>query len=390
MARPNKPWYRASRGQWYVKIDGRLHRLGPDKRQATKRFHELMATRDEGQPPARHDATSLRGLAKAFLDWCAIHRAPRTREGYLQYLNSFDEYWPALLVSDMRPYHVSEWLDAHPTWGPTTKHNGATCLKRCMRWAAKLGYIPASPIADFEKPTAVSRTDTVSDEEFKSLLEHANARFADLLTVARDTGARPFELCRLEARHLDLPSERAVIPPAESKGRRRARVLYFTDRSVAILQRLAEKHPDGPLFRNARGNAWTAYAIGHAFGRLAKFTGRRVSMYQFRHRYITAALLDGMDSHSVAKLAGHVDGTMLSRVYSHVEKDLAFMQAQARRAAAAPLPANGTTKEDTAPKGSVSTTRKRGRLRHLRVVDVRDEPATEQPSIPPDATHTTQ
>lgn len=367
MARPNKPWYRASRGQWYVKIDGRLHRLGPDKRQATKRFHELMATRDEGQPPARHDATSLRGLAKAFLDWCAIHRAPRTREGYLQYLNSFDEYWPALLVSDMRPYHVSEWLDAHPTWGPTTKHNAATALKRCMRWAAKLGYIPASPIANLEKPRAVARVGVVADEEFRALLEHANPQFADLLQVARDSGARPFELTALQARHLDLPNARAVIPAGEAKGRRRARHIYFaTGRAVAILQRLAERHPDGPLFRNTRGNAWTAYAIGHAFGRLAKHVGRRVSMYQFRHRFATAALLNGMDSHTVAKLMGHVDGAMLSKVYSHVEKDLAFMQAQARRAAAAPLPANGTTPA------------------------AKDEPAAEPPSLPPDATDTTQ
>ena len=35
--------------------------------------------------------------------------------------------------------------------------------------------------------------------------------------------------------------------------------IYFpTDRSMAIVKKLAAGHPEGPIFRNRRGNSWTA------------------------------------------------------------------------------------------------------------------------------------
>ncbi|MDB5340858.1 MAG: hypothetical protein JWN70_6477 [Planctomycetaceae bacterium] len=48
--RPDKPWYRASRNEGYVKIDGIQHRLGPDKAEAECAFHLLMAG-EEPHPP---------------------------------------------------------------------------------------------------------------------------------------------------------------------------------------------------------------------------------------------------------------------------------------------------------------------------------------------------
>lgn len=34
-----KPWYRPSRGVWYVTIDGTQHNLGPDPVKAKERYH---------------------------------------------------------------------------------------------------------------------------------------------------------------------------------------------------------------------------------------------------------------------------------------------------------------------------------------------------------------
>lgn len=41
MARSPKPWYRRERKAWFVTIDGKRHNLGPDRKAAFKRFHEL-------------------------------------------------------------------------------------------------------------------------------------------------------------------------------------------------------------------------------------------------------------------------------------------------------------------------------------------------------------
>ena len=38
-----KPFFKKSRGAWYVEIDGTQHNLGPDKDKAFRRYHQLMA-----------------------------------------------------------------------------------------------------------------------------------------------------------------------------------------------------------------------------------------------------------------------------------------------------------------------------------------------------------
>ena len=43
MPRKPKPWYRNDRGVWVVQIEGNRFNLGRDKREAMRRYHELMA-----------------------------------------------------------------------------------------------------------------------------------------------------------------------------------------------------------------------------------------------------------------------------------------------------------------------------------------------------------
>src|SRR5262249_42579166 len=153
-------------------------------------------------------------------------------------------------------------------------------------------------------------------------LQHLQPEFRDLLVVSYDTGARPIEVKQLEARHLQLDKQRAVLPKEEAKGRKAPRVFYFaTERSMEIIQRLSEARPTGPLFLNARGNRWTGDAVKCAFARLEEKIGRRLSHYALRHSRLTDWLVSGVDSHVVAKLSGHKDTKMLDQVYSHVQED---------------------------------------------------------------------
>ena len=45
-----KPFFKPSRKTWYVQIGPRQHNLGPDRDEAFRRYHELMA--EKPQPPA--------------------------------------------------------------------------------------------------------------------------------------------------------------------------------------------------------------------------------------------------------------------------------------------------------------------------------------------------
>ena len=60
MARSPKPWFRKDRQAYFVTINGTRHNLGSVKKEADRRFHELMATADETPEPSPRAATAFR------------------------------------------------------------------------------------------------------------------------------------------------------------------------------------------------------------------------------------------------------------------------------------------------------------------------------------------
>ena len=79
----------------------------------------------------------------------------------------------------------------------------------------------ATPSRGWRSPRRNAGKQTITPEEFETILESVTGPFADLLTVSYDSGARPFEAKDLEARHCQLREQRAVIPADEAKGRKR-------------------------------------------------------------------------------------------------------------------------------------------------------------------------
>jgi integrase len=77
--------------------------------------------------------------------------------------------------------------------------------------------------------------------------------FQDLLELSWETGCRPHELFTVEARYVDLESCRWVFPVRESKGKKYQRVVYLTDKALAITQGLVVKNPTGPMLAGPVG-----------------------------------------------------------------------------------------------------------------------------------------
>lgn len=337
MPRANKPWYRADRNEYCAKIRGKLHRLGPDRDEAIRRFHELLAA---PSPPEQKIATNksdpaVAEVLDAFLDHYHRNYVHSSYEWYRHYLQAWMDTLPAsITIAQIRPYHVQRWIDAKYAEMATARRSGVAAAKRAFRWSCQQGYIPASPLQWMPLPAAVSREGTVSDDEFRKILEHSKEpEFRDLLTAVWETGCRPREAKNVEARWFDATNARWVFPVQKSKGKARSRVVYLPPATLAITKRLAVQNPKGPIFLRPCGRPWNDVAIAYRFGKLTSILGRKVFLYQFRHSRATTALERGMSTTVVSELLGHIDGAMLSRHYSHLARDAKNLLEQARRAA---------------------------------------------------------
>ena len=216
-----KPWYRKRRG-WYVTLGGEQIPLGKGKEAAFEQYHELMRRPLERR---KAPAGSMLSVIDQFLEWVEKHRAPDTYVWYQSRLQLFARRYPDLTVRDLRPFHVQQWIDGYD-FSSGSKRNYARAVVRCMNWAEEQGLVERSPLAHFKKPRAGIRETVIAPEEYEDILAAIrNPDFADLCTVAWETGARAAECLAIEKRHVDLARQRIVFPVCEEKMERAPRII---------------------------------------------------------------------------------------------------------------------------------------------------------------------
>ena len=269
MPRRPKPWYRKSHKCWYVTLGGVQHNLGRSKKSAYEHFYKLMRQPSPTPKSVAPDSLLVIAICDKYLDWVETNRAPDTYEWYRCRLQSFNNHHKGLIFSDLKPLHITDWLTINRQQAPTTRRNNIRAVKRCLRWALEEGYINENPIAHVKAPSSTPRENELTQSEFDSLLELIpNPNFRDLLVVTWETGCRPQESLRVEARHVDLKYSRWVFPKKEAKIKSMPRVVYLTDEATIITRRLMLKNPTGPLFLNSKGLPWNKDSVGCAFDRL--------------------------------------------------------------------------------------------------------------------------
>jgi integrase len=382
-----KPFYRKSRKLWYVQIQGHQHNLGPDREKAFTAYHEMMA-RPEKQVVA---SESVVALIDRFLDFVQKHRAPETYEWYRSRLQLFATHYPDLTTDALRPIHVQEWIDSFSDAGSGTKRNYARSIQRCLNWGEEMGIVDRSPITRFKKPKGGKRETVISESEWQAVLTSVSDKeFRDLLIVSWETGCRPQESLRVEARHVDLVNSRWVFPESESKTDA-PRTVYLTEKALAITKRAMLRYPQGKLFRNSSGEPWTTDAVNCALIRVQIRRGQRqmaalqieisedeikrfaatlrktrtvkarevaksekelliearrklrfrkacsfapkYCLYTIRHTWMNRLLTNGVDALTVAVLAGHCDPSTLAKTYQHLSQNPSFLLSQARKTA---------------------------------------------------------
>ncbi len=334
MARKSKPWFREERQQWFVQHKGKQIPLGPDKEEAHRRWHTLMAL--SGVDTAG-DANPFQIIADEFLDWINRNKKPKTYHTYQHHLEAFCLLQGKVAVKDLKPHHVDGVLKQHPHWTKSTIRGFMVCVSTTLNWSVKHGFTTHNPLSkklDIPKIVSRGKDSLVTPEDYKAMIEHANPRLRDFLIACRNSGTRPHIVATVEARHFHEAAACWVMDEhktMEESGE--PLVVHLNPTLLALTKKLVAENPEGPIFRNTRGHVWVDTAWGKAMEGLRKtmrnkgvaVKGRGI-MYGFRHTFATDLLEKGVPDAHAAALLGHKSTTMIHKHYSHLSSKAAALK----------------------------------------------------------------
>lgn len=299
-------WWRESHGAWYTTIGGRQIRLDPDEKAAQKEFYRLMLG-SPSAPSCRIRVAELTDL------WLEMSMASNAHETYLTRLRIGQRWCEAFgrhVASELRPYHVTAWLDRQTTWAKSTRSLATSTLKQCFRWGRAQGHLDNSPL-DLMRAGKIGRRKPATEDDLARWLEACDEpAVLDYTRVAVDTGARPGELASMTAAGLDHAGR-----GARATGKMGGRLILVPDRSWVILEALAGRHPAGPLLRSPRGRRWNRHSLQFWFARISDRAGVKLVPYHLRSLFATQSLRANGEI-VTAKLLGHKGLEMLHGHYA--------------------------------------------------------------------------
>jgi len=347
--RQPKPWYRSQTNSWYVELNGKQHPLGvhpdPTPPKRTKQgwivpqsildaYYKIMAAEPGNLPPPKDILT--RQVCDLFLGHASRHTEPATYEWYRHFLQDFCDMYGRVLATDLKPIHVTRWLDSHPDW-KGGRRNAIIALKRAFNWSDQQGVLSPNPLKSVQKPAARRRTRILTEDERNEILATIkDQKFRDFVFALQQTGCRPSEVSRLTAADVNLDLGVWVIDQHKTEKKTgKPRIVYLNPIMLEMSRKLVVQRPEGPLFPSFKLNRpFTKNAIRTRFRRLRKKLPhlKHFVCYNFRHTYATDALANGVTAAQVAELLGHNSIRMVEQHYGHLSQKVVSMREAANKA----------------------------------------------------------
>jgi integrase len=243
--------------------------------------------------------------------------------------------------------------------GDATVQHGLAAVKSCWYWGARHGHLPTDhkPFQTVEKiklpARAVREEDLLEPEERDLLFQSADtdlgkvrdeqsgkyrrrqlheyrsggqnpyAGFSEMLRCYYHTGARTSELADAVVKDVQLRTKKLVLKKHKRTRTMKVaetRVIALNDEAFAILKRhCLGKAPDDHVFTQNNGSPWNKDALDARFRKVRELAGvrARITIYDFRHLWISEALMAGVDVFTVAKMAG-TSVQMIEKTYGHL------------------------------------------------------------------------
>ncbi|WP_425618018.1 tyrosine-type recombinase/integrase [Anatilimnocola sp. NA78] len=345
-----KPYFREDRGAWYVKTgNGKSQiRLHEDEAQAYRIWQETVTAEN---PEDVNSPTFA--VCEAFLGWAEKNVDSKTYAGYGTYIRSFCDEYGHIRARDLKPFHVTRWLDKNPGWKASdSKRAAIAAVKRVFNWSITEGLMDRNPLAGVRKPTANRREGLITDEQHTAMMlnedggrkpgkravklgikpRRRDLAFRPVLIALKHSGTRPGMVAAVRVEDVSPDLSCWVMKNHKNRKKTGAPLIIYLSPCLQILTRLAMgERTSGPLFLNSHGTAWTSNAIRcrmRALREKLKMPPETVA-YAYRHTFLTGALRNGVGLATAAELAGHSDLKMLAKHYAHLDKQPEHLKAAA-------------------------------------------------------------
>lgn len=171
----------------------------------------------------------------------------------------------------------------------------------------------------WEQPTYKAEARPVklpTTEQLETLITNTERRITKIkLTLSKETGLRPIELCRLRVKDVDL-TQKLIYPTTAKKGN--PRTLKINNHLTRLLTNHIIRHNLKPNDKLFKGNAQT---YGKSYRRYRSILSRKlkrpdlntIRLYDFRHYFATKLYAKTKDILLVKQQLGHkrIDTTLI-------------------------------------------------------------------------------
>ncbi|PKK95067.1 MAG: hypothetical protein CVV60_03185 [Tenericutes bacterium HGW-Tenericutes-5] len=214
-----------------------------------------------------------------------------------------------------------------------TINKSVDCLRYCLNYCHKLGYINENPLNNFEKlPNDDIETVTVDKNLLKRIFKHLRSQERTAINIQNhlifllliDTGIRRRELINIRTENVNL--DKSFIYLTHTKTNRN-RYIFLSKETIEVLNEYLNIMPklSEYLFINTLNHKqitdskinWLVKKIKED---LKIPDNVSISPHKFRHTYATMCLNNGADIIHVQKLLGHTTLRMTQR-YLHKSYD---------------------------------------------------------------------
>ena len=343
---PQKPFFRKHDNWWVVQMrqgnkrwqqklcKGSQPKGKDTEQQAYQLFTQLMAEGADNLPPPTK--VRVHDLLQAFLQFSAKHNDERTFAWYKMFLVRFDEVYGSLRPYQITPETVEAWLNVNKGW-KGSRRGAVVALKRAFNWAFDNKKIATNPLKAVKKPPARARERFLTAEERQKIFDNypEGDCFRDFLFALENTGCRPGEVAAVHAGHVDVRTGVWILDEHKTEhATGEPRVVILTPAMVQLTRGLMAKHPEGPLFRDAKGNPWNRNSIRCRFRRVRKKLnlGGDLVAYLYRHAVATDLLESGTGLAQACEILGHKGTEMIMRHYQKLKQRRDHLREQVQRA----------------------------------------------------------